>query len=81
MKHGYGKYTYNQAEGSLYEGQWTRGIRNGQGKLTFKDGSFYRGTFKDEKMDGYGIHVSAKDENGNCTQYEGINIYIYMRVC
>jgi hypothetical protein len=67
----YGTYVYNKTEGSIYEGQWKRGIRHGQGKLTFKDRSFYRGTFNEEKMDGYGVHVSAPDADGNATQFEG----------
>jgi hypothetical protein len=33
------------------------GVREGQGKLSFKDGSFYRGDFVKNQMWGHGIFV------------------------
>ena len=29
----------------MFEGQWCRGVRQGKGKITYLDGSFYRGDF------------------------------------
>ena len=31
--------------GASYEGEWVNGNRNGIGKLTFSDGSYYEGGF------------------------------------
>jgi hypothetical protein len=33
-----GKYIYREDDGTVYEGDWLRGIRHGKGKITFKDG-------------------------------------------
>jgi hypothetical protein len=41
----------------VYEGDWVHGVREGQGKLSFKDGSFYRGDFVKNQMWGHGIFV------------------------
>ena len=62
-----GTYTYRQEEGCIYSGHWVHGRRNGHGKLSFLDGSFYRGNFKDDQMHGKGIYVDATDGS----QYDG----------
>jgi hypothetical protein len=51
----------------VYSGDWVRGRRHGRGKLSFLDGSFYRGEFRDDQMWGKGIYVDATDG----TQYDG----------
>ena len=43
--------------GTVYEGDWVHGVREGQGKITFKDGSFYRGDMQKNQMWGHGIFV------------------------
>ena len=65
-KDGFGVYIYRKADGCVYEGDWRKNRRHGKGKLSFSDGSFYRGDFLMELMHGYGIHVSADG-----SQYEG----------
>jgi len=35
------------ADGSIYEGSWLNDKMDGIGKLTWADGSFYEGEFKD----------------------------------
>lgn len=65
-KHGYGTYRYRASEGTVYEGEWVRGVREGMGKLTFKDKSFYRGSFYKEQIQGRGVFVGVDG-----SQYEG----------
>lgn len=43
--------------GTVYEGDWVRGVREGHGKITFKDGSYYRGDMQKNQMWGHGIFV------------------------
>lgn len=33
-------------DGSLYEGEWMKGQKWGQGRLIYKDGSIYEGEWK-----------------------------------
>lgn len=62
-----GTYIYRKDEGCVYSGDWVHGRRHGKGKLSFLDGSFYRGDFKNDQMWGKGIYVDAADG----TQYDG----------
>eukprot|EP01036_Dinobryon_divergens_P030018 gene30018-39205_t len=64
--HGYGIYKYRKDEGTVFEGQWCRGVRQGKGKITYRDGSFYRGDFNKDQMWGKGIYVGSDG-----TQYDG----------
>ena len=66
-RHNLGTYIYRTDEGCVYVGNWVRGVRCGEGKLTFLDGSFYRGEFREDQMWGKGIYVDATDG----TQYDG----------
>jgi hypothetical protein len=43
--------------GTVYEGDWVHGVREGHGQITFKDGSFYRGEMQKNQMWGHGIFV------------------------
>ena len=65
-KHGTGVYRYRADEGVVYEGDWDHGVREGKGKITYLDGSYYRGDFKKEMMWGKGVYVGA-----DSTQYDG----------
>lgn len=40
--------------GSKYEGYKSRGMRNGQGRLSYHDGGYYEGHWRDDKMEGQG---------------------------
>ena len=53
MRHGYGELTYNN--GSIYQGQWERGMKWGQGKMTYASGNFYEGTWENNKRNGHGV--------------------------
>lgn len=65
--HGKGKYCYRKCEGTIYEGDWVYGIREGFGTLSYADGSFYRGEFKKDQMWGKGMFVDGVTN----TQYDG----------
>ena len=54
-KHGYGRQQY--PAGSLYEGMFRKGLRHGEGKYTWSDGS-YDGGWNRGKKDGYGYYVN-----------------------
>ena len=45
--------------GTVYEGEWVRGVREGHGKITFKDGSYYRGDMQKNQMWGHGVFVGG----------------------
>jgi hypothetical protein len=40
---------HNYLNGDVYEGAWSHDHRNGKGKLTFADGGYFSGTFKDDE--------------------------------
>lgn len=62
--HGHGVYTYTN--GSVYEGQWVDGRKQGQGKQMQPDGSVYTGEWRDNQMHGKG---RMRWDNGD--SYEG----------
>ena len=41
--------------GTRYEGYMLKGLRHGKGKFYYKEGSYYDGNWKTNKMDGYGV--------------------------
>ena len=53
----------NYPDGSKYEGDWENGKREGRGVLTFTNGEYYEGGFKDDHRcyDNYWV---IKDQNG-----------------
>jgi hypothetical protein len=50
-----------------YVGLWHQGKRNGQGMLTFKDGTVYHGAFRNGKCNGFGTCQYARTKD----RYEG----------
>ncbi|KAG8434403.1 hypothetical protein GDO86_012683, partial [Hymenochirus boettgeri] len=58
----YGVYVYPNSF-FRYEGQWKAGKKHGNGKLFFKDGSFYEGEFVDGEITGNGLRYWASSEN------------------
>ena len=40
----------------MYEGDYKRGLKHGDGKLTFEDNSFYQGSFMNDNFEGFGIY-------------------------
>ena len=42
-------------EGSVYEGSFKNGLRNGLGKYTMPDGFTYEGQWKDDQIQGKGV--------------------------
>ena len=56
--HMHGKGTKHYADGSIYNGEWANGKRNGIGKLTWMSGKgTYYGQWKDDLKSGYGEAV------------------------
>ncbi|MDD1780499.1 hypothetical protein LRP49_04720 [Enterovibrio sp. ZSDZ35] len=43
--------------GIRYSGDWSSDMLNGQGEITFPDGSTYKGGFKDNRRSGFGIET------------------------
>jgi hypothetical protein len=52
LRHGHGVLKYRN--GSVYEGDWEKGMKCGQGKMTYNSGNFYDGTWKNNKRNGEG---------------------------
>jgi hypothetical protein len=49
--HGKGEASYT-ATGSTYAGEFRDGLPNGQGRMTFSNGQFWEGVWKDGKRTG-----------------------------
>ena len=49
----------------VYEGEWKNGKRSGQGSMTFKDGDYYKGKWKDDYI------VKGQYISGDGWHYEG----------
>jgi hypothetical protein len=52
----------------VYEGDWMRGVREGHGKISYKDGSFYRGHMQNNQVNSikrqiYSRRIVLKDSN------------------
>ena len=47
-------------------GEYAEGVRNGEGKFTYKNGDIYEGPWKDDKRHGVGKYTfaSGKVKNG-----------------
>ncbi|XP_064446152.1 MORN repeat-containing protein 1 isoform X3 [Mirounga angustirostris] len=65
---GYGVYVYPNAF-FRYEGEWKGGKKHGQGKLLFKDGSYYEGEFVDGEITGKGCRLWASSGNTYSGQF------------
>jgi hypothetical protein len=61
-----GMAVHTYADGSVYAGDWVRGMRSGWGVFTTPDGCRYSGEWLTDKHDGLGV---AKYPSGN--RYEG----------
>ena len=51
----------NYNNGDKYIGEEVNGFRNGFGKYTFSDGSFYEGEYVKDKMEGWGTFSWANN--------------------
>ncbi|XP_027964055.1 MORN repeat-containing protein 1 [Eumetopias jubatus] len=65
---GYGVYVYPNSF-FRYEGEWKGGKKHGQGKLLFKDGSYYEGKFVDGEITGEGCRLWASSGNTYSGQF------------
>jgi hypothetical protein len=63
--HGHGVYKWK--DGSVYEGSFNRGKKEGVGRYTGPSGNTYEGSFVSDEFDGFGIYTNA----GNGVVYEG----------
>ena len=61
-----GKGIYRYDDGTMYEGDWRGGKKDGLGRLEIATGEVYDGSWKDDLMHGYGVHMFT---NGDC--FEG----------
>ncbi|XP_027454540.2 MORN repeat-containing protein 1 isoform X5 [Zalophus californianus] len=67
---GYGVYVYPNSF-FRYEGEWKGGKKHGQGKLLFKDGSYYEGKFVDGEITGEGCRLWASSGHGHLVDRDG----------
>ncbi|XP_057406300.1 MORN repeat-containing protein 1 isoform X2 [Balaenoptera acutorostrata] len=65
---GYGVYVYRNSF-FRYEGEWRGSRKHGQGKLLFKDGSYYEGEFVDGEITGEGCRHWALTGNTYTGQF------------
>lgn len=61
-----GTGTFQYIDGTIFNGQWKNGERNGYGVKICTDGQRYEGYWKDDKEHGYGKHIGA-----DSSTYEG----------
>ena len=70
-----------QYQTGIYIGTWENGLRNGQGKYTWKNGDIYEGTWKNDIRHGYGVYVwhdgSKYTGNYSVGIRSGYGIYYY----
>ncbi|MCQ8260872.1 hypothetical protein NF418_05155 [Streptococcus suis] len=59
--------SYRWSDGSIYEGNFDRGLRSGRGKMTYADGRVYEGSWQGDRRHGRG-----KLTNLDGTIYEGL---------
>jgi hypothetical protein len=59
--HGEGIFIYNNDD--FYEGEFVKGLREGEGEYTWKDGSTFVGTWKEDTKNGWGLY---KTDNKEC---------------
>ena len=64
--HGYGIYTHNNEV--IYNGEWNEESQEGIGIETCKDGSIYKGCYKNGKKDDIGQYIWSVN-----SKYEGNN--------
>ncbi|XP_059756753.1 MORN repeat-containing protein 1 isoform X7 [Balaenoptera ricei] len=67
---GYGVYVYPNSF-FRYEGEWRGSRKHGQGKLLFKDGSYYEGEFVDGEITGEGCRHWALTGQGHLVDADG----------
>jgi hypothetical protein len=67
-KHGRGKLT--SSDGTIMEGEWFHGMREGKGVEVLKNGSRFEGEYKQDSKNGFGIYIW---ENGSVYTGEWIN--------
>ena len=48
---------FTWADGSIYDGQWSKSKKSGQGKMTWLSGEQYSGGWKDGQKEGYGVYT------------------------
>lgn len=49
-----GKGAYTFTDGTIYEGDFKNGLKEGQGRIIYPNGDLYEGEFKNDKMNGKG---------------------------
>jgi len=52
-----GTGTLRIEDGSIYDGDWQRGLRHGHGVYASVEGDLFRGTWQDDKFYGRGVYV------------------------
>lgn len=60
VRHGPGAQIFRASDGSVlckYEGHWAMDTKDGEGMLSFPDGSIYAGTLKKDKKHGHGKFI------------------------
>jgi len=55
-KHGRGTLVFNDEDGEQYEGGWNNDLREGYGRVTWKNGTGYEGEWKNSRMNGKGTY-------------------------
>jgi hypothetical protein len=63
----YSRYKYSNGE--VYEGEFSKGYRNGWGMYSYNDNSFYIGNFSNGYMHGWGIYYNSTTKYYYKTNY------------
>jgi len=50
-------------DGSMYEGEWVKGIQHGQGRIIFSDGSYKEGYFENNVFKGEKKNDDSKSDS------------------
>ena len=57
-------------DGSIYQGQFKDGKKNGKGKITWRDNSYYEGDFVNNYYEGYGVYIMVNKRKGYLGQWK-----------
>ena len=67
--HGKGRMTWTKT-GDIYVGNFVKGARDGNGRMMYRNGDTFQGTYRDDQREGSGVYTYHKDGR----TYDGIYV-------
>ena len=68
--------------GSVYEGQWELGVKQGFGRLINSEADAYEGDWVDDRAEGFGIMLNSQgyryEGQWECDKQEGLGMELWL---